>query len=549
MKRYDKITPASTRDLLFDECEALRTVRESLRTLFAEHGFREVMTPSLEFYDLFEHSYGQVLPGSMLKTTDSQNRLLCMRPDCTVPIARLVATKLSQAQPPIRLFYDQQVYCAPKEHAGKAAELWQVGVELIGTSAGESDVSILQLAAQSLSKLGGGFSMEICHIGFFKALIASLDAPEAVKGQVRALIEQKNEATLRDVLAPYKADPAARALWTLPRLSGSGEVLDAARALTGESGALLALKELSAVFSALQESGMSEHITIDLGLVNKAEYYTGLIFRGFLPGLGEPVLSGGRYDRMLAQFGRDLPAVGFGVNASLISQMKITGDRQARSDGEITLALTKGRLERASTEMLAALGYDCSELYDKGRRLVLTLGNSGVRVILAKAADVITYVESGVADIGVVGKDTIMENGGEFYEVLDLGFGRCRFALACQNADDVFSGYRTKVIASKYPKVALRFFHERGLDVEIVKIEGSVELAPLVGLADGIVDIVETGSTLKENGLSVVQTIAPVSARMIVNTASMKLKSETIGAFIQSAETYISEKNRQGEGE
>ena len=156
--------------------------------------------------------------------------------------------------------------------------------------------------------------------------------------------------------------------------------------------------------------------------------------------------------------------------------------------------------------------------------------------VLSKAPDVITYVEHGVCDIGVVGKDTIAEHGNSFYEVIDLDIGKCRFALACPKGTDFFSGYKRKTVASKYPKVAKEYFKSKGMDVDIIKIEGSVELAPLLGLADGIVDIVETGSTLKENGLEVVDTIMPISARVIVNMASMKLRKDEIEQFLNDLE-------------
>lgn len=200
----------------------------------------------------------------------------------------------------------------------------------------------------------------------------------------------------------------------------------------------------------------------------------------------------------------------------------------------IKIALTKGRLEDKTVERFAAAGYDVQAVRDKGRKLILPVGED-IQVVLAKAPDVLTYVERGVCDAGVVGKDTIMEYGGAYYEVADLGFGRCRFALAVPAGVDFYAGYRTKRIASKYPKVAQDFFARKGMDVEIVKIEGSVELAPLLGLVDGIVDIVETGTTLKENGLVVCEYIADLSARFIVNTASMKLKKnalETIAAAL-----------------
>ena len=202
----------------------------------------------------------------------------------------------------------------------------------------------------------------------------------------------------------------------------------------------------------------------------------------------------------------------------------------------IRIALTKGRLEHAATQLFEAAGYDCSALRDKGRRLVLPIGDGSIEVVLAKSADVITYVENGVCDIGLVGKDTIMELGRSFYEVLDLGVGRCRFALAAPAGSDFYGGYTTRRVATKYPNVARSFFQARGMDVEIIKIEGSVELAPILGLSDAIVDIVETGSTLRENGLAVIEEIAPVSARLIVNIASMKLRKAEIEELIAKLE-------------
>lgn len=200
----------------------------------------------------------------------------------------------------------------------------------------------------------------------------------------------------------------------------------------------------------------------------------------------------------------------------------------------IKVALTKGRIEKSALELLAAGGYDVSELEAKGRKLIFRTGN--LEIVLAKAADVITYIDRGVCDVGFVGSDTINEYGGNFYEMLDLGFGVCRFALAGIKGEDFYSGYKHKVVATKYPAVARKYFNEKGVDCEIVKIDGSVELAPLLGLADAIVDIVETGATLKENGLEVYEDIVPVSARCIVNAVSVKLKNAEISAFLNLLE-------------
>lgn len=210
----------------------------------------------------------------------------------------------------------------------------------------------------------------------------------------------------------------------------------------------------------------------------------------------------------------------------------------------IRIALTKGRLERDTVKLFQKIGYDCTPLLEKGRKLILPIPDGNMEIVLAKAADVITYVEHGVCDVGIVGKDTILENGHSFYEVLDLGFGRCKFAVAGPKGKPFYTGYREKRIATKYPKIARGFFKNKGMDVEIIKIEGSVELAPLLGLSDAIVDIVETGSTLRENGLEVIEDICPISARLIVNIPSMKLKKEQIETLTQKIEAVKEEESR-----
>ncbi|MCL2747202.1 MAG: ATP phosphoribosyltransferase [Oscillospiraceae bacterium] len=198
----------------------------------------------------------------------------------------------------------------------------------------------------------------------------------------------------------------------------------------------------------------------------------------------------------------------------------------------LRLALTKGRLESDMRQLLAAAGVDISPLLDTGRRLIHRLPDAGIEVVLAKAPDVITYIEHGVCELGVVGKDTILELGSSFYEVLDLGFGACRFALAAREGDDFFGSTRHRRVASKYPKVTAAYFAGRGMDAEIIKIEGSVELAPILGLADAIVDIVETGATLSANGLAPIEDICPISARLIVNVAAMKMKKAAVQDFV-----------------
>lgn len=205
----------------------------------------------------------------------------------------------------------------------------------------------------------------------------------------------------------------------------------------------------------------------------------------------------------------------------------------------IRIALTKGRLEKDTVGLFETLGFDCEQLHNKGRKLILQIPDANLEIVLAKAADVITYIEHGVCDMGVVGKDTILEYGGSFFEVVDLGFGRCKFAVAGKKGENFYAGYTEKTIATKYPNVTRQFFESKGMDVKIVKIEGSVELAPLLGLADAIVDIVETGSTLKENGLEVFEDVTSISARLIVNTVSLKMYKTEIEKIVSQIEQAI----------
>lgn len=205
----------------------------------------------------------------------------------------------------------------------------------------------------------------------------------------------------------------------------------------------------------------------------------------------------------------------------------------------LRIALTKGRLEKDTVGLLEKIGYDCTAIREKGRKLILPVPYGNLEVVLAKANDVITYVEHGVCDMGVVGKDTIMEMQGKFFELVDIGFGRCKFALATKKGSTFYGGFDVKTVATKYPNITRRFFEAKGMDVDIIKIEGSVELAPLLELADGIVDIVETGTTLKENGLEVIEDVCPISARLIVNMVSMKMRQQEIENFVKLVEENI----------
>lgn len=210
----------------------------------------------------------------------------------------------------------------------------------------------------------------------------------------------------------------------------------------------------------------------------------------------------------------------------------------------LTVALAKGRLARKAMELFEEIGISCDEMKDKAsRKLIFVNEDLGVRFFLAKANDVPTYVEYGAADIGIVGRDTILEEGRKLYEVMDLGVGKCRMCVCGpESARERLEHHELIRVATKYPNIAKDYFYNQKYQtVEIIKLNGSIELAPIVGLSEVIVDIVETGSTLRENGLMVLEEVCSLSARMVVNQVSMKTENERITAIIKKFQAYLKE--------
>ena len=208
----------------------------------------------------------------------------------------------------------------------------------------------------------------------------------------------------------------------------------------------------------------------------------------------------------------------------------------------LTFALGKGRLANQTLELFEKIGITCEEMKDKNsRKLIFTNEELKLRFFLAKGPDVPTYVEYGAADIGVVGKDTILEEGRKVHEVLDLGYGKCKMCVCgYKDAAPLLQHHELIRVATKYPNIAKDYFYnQKHQTVEIIKLNGSIELAPIVGLSEVIVDIVETGSTLRENGLEVLEEVCPLSARMIVNPVSMRMESERIKSLLMKLRTQI----------
>ena len=329
MKKYNLITPEGTKDFLFEECLVRRKVENRLHGIFRSKGYSELITPSLEFFDVFQTEFTHYPPERLYKLTDSKGRLLVMRPDSTTPIARVVATRLRDAALPLRLYYNQTVYRFEPALKGRSDEIMQMGIELLGTSSYMADVEMVTTAIDVLAACSdGSFSLELGDAGVFKELMRELNATPEERENIRYLIETKNYPALNDVLDTMGDSKIAAALKKLPALFGGEEVFEKASQLYSSQRIDEILTDLKKLYQDISKVIGTGRLTVDLGMVNNADYYTGVIIKGYLEGYGEEVLSGGRYNKLLADFGYDIPATGFAVNVDAVSNI-------VRQNGEI----------------------------------------------------------------------------------------------------------------------------------------------------------------------------------------------------------------------
>lgn len=319
MKKYNKITPEGTKDLLFGECFARRNVERKLSGLFASRGFHEVITPGLEFYDVFALEGAGISQEEMYKATDRAGRTVVFRPDLTMPIARLTATRLRNQPKPVRLYYTQPVYRNDHGRTGRSHEITQTGVELLGAGGLRADLEVITAAVEAMNLCTPDFRLEIGHAGFFRALAAHLPVSEETREDVRAAIESKNYAALNTILDSLEDSAPVRAMRRLPRLFGGEEIFEEAEAYCIDEESRKTLAYLREVYTMLASLGLGQKLLVDLSLVQRIDYYTGIIFSAYVEEYGDAVLSGGRYDNLLAMFGAPMPAIGFAVNADALA--------------------------------------------------------------------------------------------------------------------------------------------------------------------------------------------------------------------------------------
>ncbi|MCL2082174.1 MAG: ATP phosphoribosyltransferase regulatory subunit [Oscillospiraceae bacterium] len=300
--------PEGTGDII--DCRKLRESQEKLSGIFAKHGFTEVSTPILEYYDLFLRTGTPINEQFMLKAIDSSGRICVLRPDSTTPIARLAATRLSKEHLPLKLWYIQPVFRSGISPGTPArSQILQAGVEYIGESGLQADADMLSLCAECLSWCDREVHIEISWAGIFTALCKELCLPPEKTDILRALVLRKSFAALKESLQPYSDAPAALDLIDIMCLSGGTEVLAQAAGCRTK-----AARDIVGRLSKLMELLPKSCFSVDLGMLHPIEYYTGLVFKGYISGIGYEVLTGGRYDNLLGLLGRDAPAIGFAMD-------------------------------------------------------------------------------------------------------------------------------------------------------------------------------------------------------------------------------------------
>ena len=539
-------TPAGVRDLYNEEYKAKLDIQEKLHQVFAEHGCLDIQTPTFEYFDVFSKQIGTTPSKDLFKFFDTEGNTVVLRPDFTPSIARCAAKYFSVEEEAVKLCYMGNTFINSSNYQGRLKESTQCGVEYIGEASANADAEMLAMAVDAVKAIGiKNFKVSVGHAGFFDHLLTEAKVDRKQEKKLRKLLDNKNFLGVEAFAQQLEAEDDLKALFTLlADFDITEEDLANAKKWSANypkiAMSILSLEELH---QSLKEKGIEDYISFDLGMISNYEYYTGIIFAGYTYGLGEPIVKGGRYDTLLSNFGKDAPAIGFAfVVDQLMLALKNADMELPKEERYLTFALGKGRLAKKTLKLFEQLGITCEEIFDPAtRKLIFVNEELKLRFFLSKGPDVPTYVEYGAADIGIVGKDTILEEGRDVYEVLDLGFGNCRMCICGpESAKELLQHQEQIRVATKYPQIAKDYFYnKKHQTIEIIKLNGSIELAPIVGLSDVICDIVETGATLRENGLEVLEEVCPLSARMIVNQVSMKMENERITKLIRDLKRIL----------
>ncbi len=336
MPNLNNYIPEGTRDILFNECYSKIEIENLLRDVYKNYGYHEIISPTLEFYDVFNMNDQPISQEKMFKLFDNRGRILVLRADMTTPIARIAATKIKKEMFPMKLCYSQNIFRVNEILNGKLSEFTQSGIEILGAIGIRGDVEAIYTGIEALKKIGlEDFKIEIGDSKFFKELTETVNLDEAKKEALRMLIQNKNISALKEFLDDNRNNidkNISLVLARLPELFGGKEVIKETQKLLNNVDNITSLKCIEDVYEIMDKLGFGKYISVDLGMVQNLNYYSGLIFRGYCMEVGDSILSGGRYDKLIENFGESLPATGFAINVDIILealrlQKKLTSDK------------------------------------------------------------------------------------------------------------------------------------------------------------------------------------------------------------------------------
>ena len=491
----------------------------ALRTLYRSYGYSQFKMRKFEEYDLYVKNKDFLISDSVITFTDTNGKLMALKPDVTLSIIK----NTKDAPGVQKLYYNENVYrVSNRTHAFK--EIMQVGLECIGEVDSKCVIEVLNLAEESLKSISESYVLDISHMGIISEILDKCGASFECRKKVLQCIGEKN---LHELAAVCRADgfdgEMTELLKKLALTCGRAcDVMPEIEAMLSGVVSEQSILELENIAAALD----SEFVNIDFSVVNDMSYYNGIVFKGFIAGIPTGVLSGGQYDKLMKKMGKSSSAIGFAVYLDMLERLDEAQD-SAEPKTTLNIALPKGRLGEKVYDLFEKAGFPCPAITGPNRKLIFENEEVGVRYFWVKPSDVAIYVERGAADIGVAGKDILLEYEPDIYELLDLNMGKCRMAVAAPK-EFVDDTEKTLKVATKFSNIAQNYYSALGRDIDIIHLNGSIEIAPILGLSDVIVDIVETGTTLRENNLEVIETVVPISARLIANKASSKFCGQII---------------------
>lgn len=372
MKRWNIYTPEGVQDILFTSCKQKRIIEDKIRSVFRLSGYSELETPTIEFFDVFGGERGLIKQESMYKFCDSKGRLLVLRPDLTVPVARVAATKLKDEAFPLKCCYIGNTFSFDELGGGRQNEFTQAGCEILGINTPEADAEVVAVAIEAIKTTGiEEFQIDIGQVEFFKGIMEESGLTEEEVEEVRELIDLKDFVGVEQVMDRHNVSDTLRSLiLDLPMLFGSKDILQRINYKDIGQRATKALMNIKAVIEILEDRNLSQYVSIDLGMVQSMNYYTGLVFRGFTYGVGFPILSGGRYDQLVSKFGKEYAATGFsmGINMVLMALERQKKLSEPQNEGCIIT------YDQGARRLAAEL---CKELIDKGIQAELDIQRKG----------------------------------------------------------------------------------------------------------------------------------------------------------------------------